>query len=402
MTKLMKPVIVVPAYNRAKSLARLLNSIGRAEYDEAVELIISLEGGASDDVKAVAESFSSDKLRIVIAEHSERLGLRSHILECGDYSLKYGSVIVLEDDLFVDRYFYRYAQAALENYAVDNAVAGIALYAQEINESTGLPFRPMGNGYSVYPMRVPCSSGQCWTASQWQSFLDWHSKKEPRDIEATLELPDNVKAWPESSWKKYFAAFLVQTGRQFIYPYRSYCTNCSDEGGEHVVMRSTRHQVAMQSQSRPNERFTFCPIANADVSYDSYMEPNGTMLYNSLGLSPDEVQIDTMGIKPLSLLRRKQYVLTGRSVSKGHRWFPSDYRPIEFNILFESEGRECHGLALIRSEDAKDVRGTIRNLDELEQIVGLELKSFGLLFQILKAIPEMIWFRIVRKYRKRK
>ena len=34
----MKPVIVVPAYNRAKSLDRLLNSIGRAEYDEVVEL----------------------------------------------------------------------------------------------------------------------------------------------------------------------------------------------------------------------------------------------------------------------------------------------------------------------------------------------------------------------------
>ena len=398
----MKPIIVVPAYRRAKSLARLLSSIGRAEYDEVVPLIISLEGGASDDVKAVAESFSSGKLRIVIAEHSERLGLRSHILECGDYSLKYGSVIVLEDDLLVDRYFYRYAQATLKNYADEKSVAGIALYAQEINEYTGLRFRPMGNGHSVYPMRVPCSSGQCWTASQWQSFLDWYKEKEQRDIEATLELPGTVKAWPESSWKKYFAAFLVQTGRDFIYPYRSYSTNCSDPGGEHIVIGSNRHQVAMSSQSRVMESLRFCSAENEDISYDAYMEPSGTMLYNSLGLSPDEVEIDTMGVKPLSLLRRKQFVLTGRLVSQAIRWFPREYRPIEFNIVFESEGREGHGLALIASEEAEDVREKNRNLDELKEMVGLEFKSFGLLFQILKAIPEMIWLSIVRKYKKRK
>jgi hypothetical protein len=78
-------------------------------------------------------------------------------------------VVVLEDDLVVDRYYYLYASCALQHYRCDDRVAGIALYAPEYNEYASLPFAPMANGYSTYPMQMPCSWGQCWTREQWLS-----------------------------------------------------------------------------------------------------------------------------------------------------------------------------------------------------------------------------------------
>ena len=97
MSDRMQPVIVIPAFNRARALSRLLESVGCAEYPDVVNLIISLEGGASEEVKSVAYEFKAHGLKVRVVEHEERLGLRNHIIECGDYSDEFGSVVVFED-----------------------------------------------------------------------------------------------------------------------------------------------------------------------------------------------------------------------------------------------------------------------------------------------------------------
>ena len=75
-----KPVIVIPAYNRPNALSRLLMSIEMANYPETVKLVISLEGGACEDVIKVAYDFSVPTLQVEVIQRPERLGLRKHII----------------------------------------------------------------------------------------------------------------------------------------------------------------------------------------------------------------------------------------------------------------------------------------------------------------------------------
>ena len=81
----MRPAIVVPAFSRVAALERLLASLARAHYpDEGVNLVISLDGGAAPSVAACARAFEFPHGAVEVVEREQRLGLRQHILWCGD------------------------------------------------------------------------------------------------------------------------------------------------------------------------------------------------------------------------------------------------------------------------------------------------------------------------------
>lgn len=396
---MIEPVIIIPAYSRAQSLARLLKSIDSADYPHIVKLFISLEGGSSEDVKRIALEFTSSKIQIEVIQRQQRLGLRNHILACGDLALKFGAVIVLEDDLLVDRYFYHYAIAALRYYSDQASVAGVALYAHEYNEYARLPFRPMGNGYSTYPMQVPCSWGQCWSALQWRQFRSWYAVAKIETVNDTVGLPSAVKGWPESSWKKYFAAYLVQTNRYFIYPYQAYTTNCSDPGGTHIVTGSDVHQVSFAIQTRPLIGPFFCPVAESEVTYDAFMEPCGNNIYQQLGLSRSEVEIDTLGIKPIEVLNQKTYILTCRPVSNFIQQFPRSYRPIEHNFSYPTELKEKNVFSLTKSLDLVHMQVHKRSLAEYNYFSGLNIGSRLIMQELFKELPKLIYKSIRRIFK---
>src|SRR5690554_865404 len=127
----MDPAIVIPAFRRPEALKRLLSSIRRARIPKGTPLILSLEKEATQDVVDVATSFVSSDCDVSIRVHERQLGLHDHLLYCGDLSTVYGSVVVLEDDILVDPFFYDYAAAALSFYSDAPNIAGIALYSPE-------------------------------------------------------------------------------------------------------------------------------------------------------------------------------------------------------------------------------------------------------------------------------
>src|SRR4051812_782733 len=96
------PAIVISAYNQPASLSRLLASVESAIYTAAdIPLIISIDKSDEPEVRAIAEAFHwkhGDK-RIIL--HEAPLGLKQHILSCGNLSLVYGAILLLEDDLLV-------------------------------------------------------------------------------------------------------------------------------------------------------------------------------------------------------------------------------------------------------------------------------------------------------------
>jgi hypothetical protein len=351
MDKNIKPVIVVLAYNRPKSLVRLLESISKADYPVKAKLIISLEGGATNEVIRISNQFHLNNLDKSIIKRSEKLGLRKHILICGDLVKEYGAVIILEDDLIVDKYYYRFACDSLKFYKDDTSIAGIALYSHEYNQFSNLPFRPMINGYATYPMQLPCSWGQCWTDKQWFTFKDWYEGKTNSDLDKIIGLPDQVKAWPDSSWKKFFHGYIVEEKLYFMYPYESYSTNCSDEGGTHITEGSNAHQVKMATALRPYFSMNFCPSLNNEVSYDAFMEPDGNFVFSSLGIDRENITIDVQGIKSMNLLLKKDFVITSKPADNILKYYNLKFKPIEFNFLSVSE--EKSDIFLVKVNDLK-------------------------------------------------
>ena len=137
------PIICVVAFDRPNSLQRLLNSLLKSKNISDTKLIISIDNKAPENynIVEIAKSFSWPFGEMEIIYQEQRLGLKEHILKCGDLSKIYGSVIILEDDLYVSPFFYNYSCQALNYYDNDSNIAGISLYSQPYEEITELPFK---------------------------------------------------------------------------------------------------------------------------------------------------------------------------------------------------------------------------------------------------------------------
>lgn len=328
-----QPVVVVPAYNRPMALKRLLNSLNRVNYgSENVTLIISLEYGADQRVVQLAEEFEFKHGSKLVKQAKEKLGIKNHIMQCGDLSLEFDSVIVLEDDLFVAPGYYQYACQALEYYDNEPAVAGISLYSQNYNETAQLPFVPVPGPEQVYFMQLASSWGQAWTSNQWINFKKWMETNPALDF---TDLPENIQNWPSDSWKKLFNLYLVRQGKYFVYPYRSYTTNNSGFGGKNMVDKGTLFQVPISVDNKADEHFSFPEFHQQPVKYDAFMENNGELLADLLDLNRNEITADLYGTKPAHLLKTYNYIFSSREGGKPVRSFPLELKPPELNAMLE-------------------------------------------------------------------
>jgi hypothetical protein len=174
------PAIVVVAYNRPKSLERILHSIQQAHFsNNSVPLIISIDKSGSDDVFEVARNFQWKHGVKKIIQHPQNLGLKEHILSCGDLTETYDEIILLEDDLFVSPYFYEYATKALGFYSNEEKIGGISLYSYDMAENGFYPFYPVNDNSDVYFVQIAASWGQAWNKKQWGDFRRWFEKNRP-------------------------------------------------------------------------------------------------------------------------------------------------------------------------------------------------------------------------------
>ena len=364
----MNPVVVIVAFRRKMALIRLLNSVDKAHIPPGqtgkVKVIISLDGGYSREVLTIALNFKekTSKFDVEVIARDENLGLRKHILLCGDYSVTYGSCVVLEDDLIVSPNFYIYAVEAMSYYIDDDAIAGISLYAQRYNEYANLPFEPRLNRNSdVYFMQVACSWGQAWTKRQWLEFKYWYEYHKDDELRELLEVPCSVSNWPESSWKKYYSSYLALTGRYFIYPYISFTSNCADAGGTHNNPHIAMVQVPLNFNEGIVKQYQFCQINEAKAAlYDAYMEP---ILPASLFGVYDAPQIDLYGTKPISLLLRSKFSVSSKEIQSPITSYPLRYKNLENNLLFpvsiKEKGAYFYALGL-SSDFKKDTFLSIR------------------------------------------
>ena len=79
------PTIVVVTYNRPYSLKRILWSLSQAYYDDQeVRLIISIDYSGDSEIEELSEAFHWKFGPKEIRTNRENLGLRNHILKCGE------------------------------------------------------------------------------------------------------------------------------------------------------------------------------------------------------------------------------------------------------------------------------------------------------------------------------
>jgi len=264
---MIKPTIVVIAYKREQSLDRLLQSLTRATYPaKNVRLVISIDKSDNEKVTDAANGFIWNFGEKIILHHRERLGLKNHVLFCGDLTNEYGSIIMLEDDLFVSPYFYTYALLSSEFYRDDDHVAGISLYNHMFNEVAVFPFYPIDDGSDVYFLQIAASWGQLFWKHKWQLFREWY--KINSDITEIKDVPASILRWPESSWKKHFIGYLVATNKYFVYPRISLATNYSDSG-ENYRMDTARNQVPILYGEK---RWVFRTFEESEIKYDPFCE----------------------------------------------------------------------------------------------------------------------------------
>ncbi len=331
--------IVVVGYNRKNSLSRLLMSIQNASYQgkKNIDLIISLDFSGSDDCWQIATQFDWQHGTKKIIKHEVKLGLKSHIISCGNLTLQYDAIILLEDDLYVSKYFYEYAVQSVTFYNNDSTIAGIGLYNYRFNEFELCQFEPITDDYDNYFLKTPCSWGQIWTVQQWKGFIHFLDNYPNRE---ELFLPSVVNLWPkESSWKRFYYEYMIIENKYFVYPRISLSTNFGDPGqhyGDSVAILQTPLLMA-------EKNFKFCRLVDSLAVYDAFFELEEIVI-NKLMKTNLSISFDLNGSKPIELVST-EYLVSGKKCSNPIKSYSSSLYPYECNILQNIIGKNTNTIA---------------------------------------------------------
>jgi hypothetical protein len=357
-----EPVIVVVSFNREKSLKRLLFSLKNAVYSTKTKIIISIDRG--DDNKIIldiAKEFRWPHGEKEVVYQKKKLGLKRHIMKCADLVNVYGSVIILEDDLFVSKYFYDYAKKALNYYSSDNKIAGISLYKYPAIERriNPFPFTPLIDNSDVHFIQFAASWGEAWTKDQWNGFRKWYDELESGV--ATLKekfvqnVPFTVLDWPMKSWKKFFILYMIMHDKYFVYPNQSLTTNFDDRGTNRLSATCI-YQVPLKFNDELN--YNFLEISKAVNVYDASFElVSSTFKKYNPKLANFDFDTDLYGFKkPFEL--KKSHVLTTQKTRRPIFEFARKLKPHEMNVLMDLPGPE---ITLTQREDIIGLKKISKN-----------------------------------------
>lgn len=380
--------IVVVTCNRLSSLSRLLYSLENANYRDFdhIRLVISIDGGGPKEVESIARDFVWNFGEKEVIVRKTNLGLRKHIIQCGNLTQQYGDIILLEDDIFVSPEFCSYTSQVLGFYRNVDKIAGVSLYAYRSNEYAFLPFETANDGNDICFMQIPSSWGQVWTKTQWQKFMTFYNQNPTITVED--KLPDAVKDWPESSWKKYFYKYMVDNDLFFVYPQNSYSTNFADIG-THMNYEVNVFQVPLVQKSRSKLRLP--TFENSNVKYDAYFEILPKCLKNVDAEDAKNVIIDLYGLKQFHLFSEKM-ALSAKPCKEPVRQYGIEMLPFENNIAFNLSGN------YISYAPKENFLATLPDEKKTEHIKKLMPFSFGKGYEEgIKAVRATTTYRIANK-----
>lgn len=337
--------IVSVGYNRLKSQVRQLSALTRADYSgfDNVPLIISIDCSGDTELYDYVRNYEwphGDKYVII---RETRMGLKEHILACGDLTQYFKGIILLEDDIYVSKDYYNYINQMEKAYGNDDNICSIALYSNEMNGYCWLPLVRLKNESDVFADQAVSTWGEYWNERMWKGFREWLSKT---DIPwADIDMPHQIKEWTKA-WSKFFDAYMVLEGRWSIFPYTSLTTNFSD-AGEHGDANNTIVQVSLQQGHKTYQTLPFEKL----VKYDIYS--NNIGLADALNIPLEDICLDLYGVRP-NEHNRRYYLSVKKLPFKVVKSFGLYMRPHELNVIEQIPGNDIFLYDTAISDKAPD------------------------------------------------
>ena len=163
--------IILFVYNRADHTRQTLDALSKAELSDRSHLIIFADGQKKDATEEQLAKISQTRAvlkeknwcsTVEIRESEVNKGLARNIIEgVTEIVSKYGSVIVLEDDIVVGKHFLEYMNTALDKYKDNKDVFHITGWRD--------PIRTRKNDSAFFYPTMDCWGWATW-ADRWQYF----------------------------------------------------------------------------------------------------------------------------------------------------------------------------------------------------------------------------------------
>lgn len=319
--------IVAVGYNRIDSLERLFHSLDRAKYQvENVPLYISIDCSGDTELYEYVRNYEWKHGDKYVNIQKKRLGLRNHILQCGDLTKYFKGIVLLEDDIYVSEYFYQYVCDAVDYYGDDEHIGGISLHRNEMGGN--IPITLLQDGNDVFLRQSVATWGECWTECMWKGFRKWYDSPASQDF-GPYDMPLEIKKWGKA-WSKYYMAYQLQTNKYFLFPSVS-LTTCFNEAGEHGLS-CTIGQVNLLMGPK---KFQFLPFDKLS-RYDIYSTNED--IYKWIEIPKEELCVNFRGNNPN--MEGKKYMLTPYEYPyKVVDEYSLSLFPIELNIKDKLKGK---------------------------------------------------------------
>lgn len=197
--------IIVIVFNRAKSMLRLLNTINEADYsNDSVKLEVHIDRNYDNqaDLKTVeaAKNFVFKHGDYEVIVKNQHIGITGQWLTpwLPDPASKEIAVI-LEDDMTLSKYFYRYLKLVHLKYDNRTDINGYALQGKSKTHNLtrrGLLEGPRESLVFLYP--VLGTWGFSPNNRNWRAFLDWYDNRKNTKSPRKFRIPGNIA----SRWYK--------------------------------------------------------------------------------------------------------------------------------------------------------------------------------------------------------
>lgn len=348
------PIIVINAYNRPRSIQRLLSSLKLADIPQGTNLVFSLEFDPHPEVLSQVNEFDWDYGKKEIIRQEKKLGLIGHFLFCGGLTKRFGAIVYLEDDLFVSKGFYRYAVQVLEQYGEEENLAGFSLNALWFNGYLHMPFHPIDDGNACFFLQVPWFQGQIYTSKQWGHFEGWYNHR--TGISDDLQIHEMFRNYKlRDDWFPIKTQYLIETNKYYCFPRTAHCVNFGD-AGVHFQETTNFFQTEL---SVGDVTYNLMPFDRSLAVYDSFYELLPEKLNQLTShLKTYDFEMDLNGTKDLSKVKA-EYVITSVKPNQYEISYGFEMRPQELNIMYAIEGNHFY---LVKCDYLKKDRNSQKRL----------------------------------------
>ncbi|XP_053390575.1 uncharacterized protein LOC128553450 [Mercenaria mercenaria] len=226
--------LIIITYDRSDSLLRLLKSLDRADYGrDRVCFDIWIDRSKLQSVhsetlqSALNFKFSKGKCNVYV--HPVHVGITGQWLSTWSPAQKSSEIaVILEDDLTVSPYFYRYLKLVHKKYGDRRDIYGFSLQGSNIKHSDGMCCLNVSLQHTVFLYPTLGTSGFSPNTRNWLQFLAWFKEITRRSIDVIPLIKNHIavtwykqlkrKGKADSMWELEYL-YYTQSKKEFtLYP----------------------------------------------------------------------------------------------------------------------------------------------------------------------------------------